>query len=612
MRCRLLWVFLALAATTLGLAAPAAAAKPPRPSGDQVDTFSVTYRVDSAGVLHVEEKIVYRFGTRSGRHGIVRDLLVREPFDDHQDQRYDVSDVRASSPSGADASVQLERLTLGGRRTEVQRVRIGSADRTVTGPTATYVISYQVRGALRHFDDRSELYWDATGRNWAGPLQTVDVTVDVPGGVTRVGCFAGVVTTESPCARAEVADGRGRYGHGVLPPGQQLTIVAAIRPGQVAHDVPLIEPAAEPPPLTSWALVRVLGSVLAVILALVAAVAAYFRWNRRGERPKPVTTPPPISVAEACLLVNSTLHPEATQATILELGLLGALRIEEEDAEDDDAPQTLVLVDSDLAKRPHHRALLKGLFPLLKPGSTVQLRRRFKENRRLLDAQKAMVTALREEVATKGWYHELPSARRKPPVLGRTLGRRLTRIAIAVPIIATVLGFAGAITETATQRPLDGVLIAAVVLVAGLAVYVLRRVVSRGRLTSRGRELAVEVRRFRAYLADVPADAVPEQQLIEFLPWAMTLDLGDRWEQMLAGGDPVRFWSTIGLFRVGKFRRTVAAFMAGTLVTGSGPGAAAYADDRANSYGGGGGTSSGFDSGAGAGGGGGGGGGSSW
>ena len=43
------------------------------------------------------------------------------------------------------------------------RIKIGSANETISGYDATYVITYDVRGALRHFADHSELYWDATG-----------------------------------------------------------------------------------------------------------------------------------------------------------------------------------------------------------------------------------------------------------------------------------------------------------------------------------------------------------------------------------------------------------------------------------------------------------------
>ena len=50
-------------------------------------------------------------------------------------------------------------------RESVVKIRIGDPDRRNTGPTATYVISYDVRGALRTPEQTSlpEFYWDVTG-----------------------------------------------------------------------------------------------------------------------------------------------------------------------------------------------------------------------------------------------------------------------------------------------------------------------------------------------------------------------------------------------------------------------------------------------------------------
>ena len=72
-------LLLALAAVALALtgavvgAAPASAA-----SDDQIEAFRIAYDLQPSGVLEVEETILWRFGSDSGRHGIQRDLVERE------------------------------------------------------------------------------------------------------------------------------------------------------------------------------------------------------------------------------------------------------------------------------------------------------------------------------------------------------------------------------------------------------------------------------------------------------------------------------------------------------------------------------------------------------
>lgn len=235
--------------------------------GDRVDSFRIEYRVAPDGVLHVTERIVYRFGS-PGRHGIYRDLLVREPYveDTSKDQRYDVSRITVSSPSADSSVIKQEDIDVNGdRRTKVLRLRIGSPDRTVAGPTATYEIKYEVRGGLRHFADHSELYWDATGSGWEAELHDVGVVTEAPGGVTNAACFAGPPGSRSPCATASVDDGRGTFHQPVIRRGEELTVVAAILPGQVPNDLPLIEPAAPPPTSDSGGALIGIAVVVGVI-----------------------------------------------------------------------------------------------------------------------------------------------------------------------------------------------------------------------------------------------------------------------------------------------------------------------------------------------------------
>ena len=69
------------------------------------------------------------------------------------------------------------------------RLRIGDPNETISAPTATYVISYDLTGAMRTFNDYDEFYWDATGLDWQAAIKSVKITATVPGGAQDVSCF---------------------------------------------------------------------------------------------------------------------------------------------------------------------------------------------------------------------------------------------------------------------------------------------------------------------------------------------------------------------------------------------------------------------------------------
>jgi hypothetical protein len=200
-----------------GFATPASA-----DIGDVVNSMQIDYTVSSDGMVHVKETINYHFGT-SGRHGIYRNLVTREKYKDDtsKDQKYEVSNIKVSSQTPGVSSDFTEDTTRSeGQRDESLQIKIGSADRTISGTDATYVIQYDVRGALRHFADHSELYWDATGSEWDATLRNVTVNVLVPGGVQRVECFTGTPGSTTSCEQ-KVSGQKGVFYQSDIPRGNQ-------------------------------------------------------------------------------------------------------------------------------------------------------------------------------------------------------------------------------------------------------------------------------------------------------------------------------------------------------------------------------------------------------
>src|SRR4029453_5101379 len=133
-------LLMSLPALAWGLASPT----PAYAADDQIDSFTIDYNVQPSGVVKVRETITYRFGDNSGRQGIELFLVTREPYDETQDAVYQITNISVTSPD--DVATQFSSRTdeAKGGREEQLRLRIGDPDRTISAPTATYVISYDL------------------------------------------------------------------------------------------------------------------------------------------------------------------------------------------------------------------------------------------------------------------------------------------------------------------------------------------------------------------------------------------------------------------------------------------------------------------------------------
>ncbi|HEU4947105.1 MAG TPA: DUF2207 domain-containing protein [Kribbella sp.] len=612
-----------------GFAVPAAGVA--AAGSDVVNRMQLEYTVDRDGVLHVKETIDYEFDS-SGRHGIYRDLVIREKWadDTSKDQKYEVSNVKVSSPTpGVSTEVSEETTKSNNQRDQSLRIKIGSADRTIPGTEATYFIQYDVRGALRHFADHSELYWDATGNAWDATLRQVDVTVTVPEDVQQVECFSGPAGATSSCEQKSVSGGKGIFSQSNLEQGGQLTVVAGIRAGVVGNDTPIV---VDPPGALERAGLTVTGLVGSALVTLGAIVTAVL-YSKKGNRDQryagmppgtfpptgasvpavkdelsedqiPVAfAPPRVPVAEGGLLIDAKADTTETAATLIDLAVRGGVRIDNTGAE-----QTAVLLDPAVATAPHEQVLLQGLFPSLQPGSEITLERRPVGDTSMREAHDAMIAALRQQIQARQWYLRLPRAGGGTSFAG---GARCACLAM-IGIWVFGAGLAGTAIGAATGGlgRAAAIVIPVVAVLVAIGIWIGKR--SRGQRNPAGRAVTDQLIGFRTYLATAEADQLRfeegEDIFSKYLPWAIAFELADRWQrvcaQLVAAGriPPDPYWYsgpsyyTSG-FAAGSISQTVAH-------TFDPPPAPA-------SSGGGGGSSSGFSGGS-SGGGGGGGGGGSW
>lgn len=581
-------------------------------AGDQIDDFDVSYTVDEEGVVHVEETIVYRFGSSSGRHGIERQLVTREKWDADNDASYTLRHISVDSPTGHPD--QFSKRTSKSGRQETTTIRVGDPDETISDPTATYVLSYELLGTIRPQSGYDEFFWDATGFDWDATIKQVDITADVPGGAQDVSCFTGPVGSEDTCDSAAGTGGTATFSQSNLEPGDGVSIGVMIEQGLVADNQPDLSPDATAKERTArYGMFAATG-----ISVVVAPLLGWLWWRRNGRDERyqglapgtvpyrgkggkvgpddadvtiPVAfSPPRIPVAEAGMLIDGQVDTRETAATLVDLAVRGALTLNSDGGDD----VSVTLVDPNRAAAPHEMVLMTNLFGGRPPGTETNL----KKQGSMLSAHKAMAQSVRSQVTDRGWFSKVPSAARTGS---------FGFMGVAVGVVFFLLQSGG----LSLGSWLWWLILPALPIVVTL--LVLRGKRRRGQRTADGRAVCDQVEGFKIYIETAEAEQLRfeegEDIFSRYLPWAITFDLADRWtkicERLVELGripEPQPYW-----YR-GNFH--LAAFNAGLLTSTLNSAATPVSTSGSSGTGFGGGSS--FGGGGFSGGGGGGGGGGSW
>lgn len=518
-RRRLAWwgALLVLIWTGLLIAAPNARAA----SGDVYDSFDVVYEVGTDGVLTVQETIVLRFGSGSGRHGLERSWVTREPYDSANDARYRIEDIRVTSPSpGVSTSEDLTELG-SGRQRQLQ-LRVGDPNTTISAPTATYVLSYRVIGALRTFQGYDELYWDVTGTGFP-TVAAASVSVTVPGGAQGVTCNAGPPKATGGCVPPAITGGKAAFAAKDLAPGDILTIGVKIPAGLISNNRPDLEENADAAGqrLTQWLLIGSgTGSVAIPFLGWL-----YYRRHSADRRfvglppgvvpgkGQPATedwdpglevpvsfAAPRLPLADAGLLLEGQSAVRHTSATLVALAVVGAIKLRGGD--EPGAVSRNPAAAADQQQRELLRALFKGRsgeIALDEPG--------------VMAAAHDRLVAQAAADAQEGRWFVRRSAWKGLAAFGTpvvVLGVILFYLFSGLAFILTPLLISGAITFA-----------------------VLGGKLARGQRTGTGRALTDQVEGFRTYLATAEAEQLRfeegEDVYSKYLPWAVLFDLTERW-----------------------------------------------------------------------------------
>jgi len=527
-------------------------------SGERVLSFTADYVLAGDGSLGVTETLVWQFGPGE-HHGIKRNITVRQGVSSPPGKYrlYEMSDVGASSPTGANAELYVSELGAD------DVIRIGSPTQPFEGEQQqTYVVKYRLAHVANGFPDHAELYWNVTGGRFEIPVDSVKVTVHGPAAVTDALCFKGADRSADPCEAS--AGQTATYSATGLGPREQVTIVASFPASAVTDTTPDLRDgdtgfsganagSSLSPSVAKGLSLLGYGGGLA-IPGLAAALMGTLVWKRgRDEQyagltpglsplvgaPGPVTYgqkgpvavqfAPPEGVRPG--LVGTIIDEEANtidvSATVVDLAVRGYLLIKEVDSggvfkRTDWQLTKLVPPEQAETLVPYEETLLSGIFAESNPVLLSDLKNKFHTT--LTTAQSQMYS----EVTRRGWFRRSPEQARR----GWTaLGTLLMGAGLAS---GWFLGFQSAETDRVGGVSLvipSGIVLAGGLLVAGVIIRVLgKRMAAK---TAGGSAVLAQSLGFKQYLVTAEARQIRFEEAQDifsrYLPYAIVFGVADRW-----------------------------------------------------------------------------------
>ncbi|MEP7003147.1 MAG: DUF2207 domain-containing protein [Chloroflexota bacterium] len=501
-------IVLVIAATT-----PVAAAD----TGWTIDAFRADITIQPDGSLAIVETIDVDFGALA-KHGIFRTIPTKYRYDERRDRVYALSVNGVTDQTSRPVTFQLTRTDA------ATEIKIGDAARTVSGKQ-TYRIAYRISGALNAFPDHDELFWNVNGAAWDVPTRAASAGVVAPAGsVQRATCFEGPAGSTAPCRVTSTAARADFIATRPFSPGEQLTIVTALRTGAVAVPPPVLVD--RPRGFVDYFSTSP-AAIAAAVIALVGGIfGIWWLWWTRGRdrgRPRGAIIPeyePPdkLRPAQLGVLVDETADPRDLIATIVDLAVRGYLTITEHPKEglfghadwtlDQKKPGDDLLL--------YERTLFDGLF---RGGPSVvvsSLKGTFAPTLLLAESH------LYADGKDRGWFVADPA-----------------RVRTAYASLGCLIVVAGIGLVWALGASIGWGLVGLAIVPAGALLVILHRAMPAR--TEKGAALLAQTLGFKRYMdtaeTDRAAFAEKEGLFTAYLPYAVMFGSVDKWVRAFAGLD---------------------------------------------------------------------------
>jgi len=530
--------------------------------GNHITRWDETYDLQPDGSAKVSLTIDFDFGNDPG-HGPYFTFPTRQGYDDTYNRVYEITDLTASSSTGAPAKIYTE----DGDYWLV--VRVGDENIGDVSGVQTYEISYTVSHVMNSVTDAvppgetdpidaDEFYWNAVGDGWDIPISNVAVTVTAPVDVIAAQCFAGATGVADACDGAEAEGARATFTQASLFPGQPLT-VDILYPAGSFDTTPKLEIADETARAFRlswpWAIpgLLILGIGVALLwrslhkatrdeyyagltpgLAPTSPDAAQVRALRKAP-PVAVRFSPPDGARPGLIgtLWDEKADVRDTTATIVDLAVRGYLRIDRVDESD---YNLVKLKNASVEMLKYEGELFDKIFEGRDQVLLSELRTTFSATLQSVSVQ------MYEDTVSMGWYSRSPASTR---LAWGALG--------AVLLVAGVFGsffvanVGGSVLLTA---PL--ILIGAIMIVTQKAAPVRR---------AEGSRVLAESKGFELFLRTADSNQLKFEEgkdlFSAYLPYAIAFGIADLWakkfEALAAQGMRVAEPNWMTGFAVGHF-----------------------------------------------------------
>lgn len=575
-RVKALFRLLAVVALTIAAATPVAAAD----TGWTIDAFRADIAIRSTGSLAIVEAIDVDFGGLQ-KHGIFRTIPTRYRYDDRQDRAYALVVDSVTDRTGRPWIYQLTR---GDAATEI---KIGDPARMLSGKQS-YRITYTVNGALNAFPDHDELFWNVTGDRWEVPVRAASASVTAPAGaIQRVTCFEGPTGSTAACRSTSAVDRAEFTATRPFAPGEQLTVVTALRGGAVAVGAPVLVD--RPRGIADYYSTSAAASGAAVVALTAGIFGVWWLWWTRGrDRGRPhgaivaeYEPPDKLRPAQLGVLIDETADPRDLIATIVDLAVRGYLTITEHPKQGffghTDWTLDQKMPGDDLLQ--YERTLFGGLF---KDGSSVllsSLKGSFAGTLSLAE------THLYADAKSRGWFVADP-ARVRTAYAG-----------LGCLVVVAGFGLMWVLGSTVGW----GLVGLAITPAGGLLIVMNKAMPAR---TEKGSATLAQTLGFKHYMdtaeTDRAAFAEKEGLFTAYLPYAVMFGSVDKWFHAFAGLDIAKaassFYVGPGAFNSALFASSFGGFssaLSTTVVsTPAGSGGSGFSGGSSGGGGGGGGGGS--------------------
>lgn len=524
-----------------------------------IEDFDAAIDVETSGSFEVTETIRLRF--EGAWNGIHRRIPV--VFKSAQGYDYNLRLTLASVTDETGSALRYE----GSRDRHYDSLKIfipGAAD-----ASRTVVIRYSVRRGLRFFPDHDELYWNATGDEWAFPILAARARITLPRELVNVRAngFTGGFGVRERAVSIRVDGILQSPDDGFIPAGESpppdgdrhvveieslrplgiregLTAAVAWNPG-IVHRPGWVE--------TQFAWLRDNFALASLVVGLCAAPLAACgvmatRWWKHGRDPRPgpvvVQYAPPegLGPAEVGTLVDNSPDTRDLMAILVDLAVKGYVRIRETTKAGwlSRAKYTFDLLVPESAWKDlpaSERTFLEGLFPYrtgtregagtagIEPVSSVTsdaLQDRFYEH------LPAIRSAIFAGLVDGGHYIERPDHVRSRYVAAA--------VGLGVGIVAATFAINAFLLKAHEWTTIPLAVFSALIttlVVAGFGLVMPAR-------TKKGAETRNGIRGFMEFLSRVDTHRLASMPLTpdlfeKYLPFAMALGVEGRWSKAFEG-----------------------------------------------------------------------------